>query len=379
MKLGAIAIALLAAVATANAQRHKITINAETPEGQLLQQIGQESDEAKKLALMEQFAAKYPKHEGAVWVWEQMIAAYAKANQYDKAVAAGDQLLAADPADAEDAFECLKAAEAKKDPDLVLKWSDKTSEAARKIIALPKPSEEDEVEAWKQRVDWAKQVDVRSEYSLMAIMNETNDPKKKIALGDALEKRNPQSQYLAQMAEQRFRAYIAAGDSANAVALAERAAAVNQATPEMLIAAASDAMAKKQPDKAIAMSTKAIETADSKPKPEGVADADWNNWKEQVTARAHWMRGATYASQAKWSQADHELRASLAGVKGAQDMLAEALFYLGLANYNLGKAGDTERIRDALKYFEQCAGLPGRFQANARTNVQRIRNEYRVR
>jgi hypothetical protein len=58
-------------------------------------------DEAKKTGLLEQFATQNPKHEGAAWVYEQLVAAYAKANEPDKLIAAGEKLLAIDPADAE--------------------------------------------------------------------------------------------------------------------------------------------------------------------------------------------------------------------------------------------------------------------------------------
>ena len=43
-------LALVIAAGTAFGQRQKVNINTETPEGQALQQIGQENDEAKKLA-----------------------------------------------------------------------------------------------------------------------------------------------------------------------------------------------------------------------------------------------------------------------------------------------------------------------------------------
>ena len=119
MRLTTVAVALLLASGIAAAQRHKITINAETPEGQLLQQIGEESDETKKLAMLEQFATQHPKHEGVAWVYEQLVAAYAKASQPDKLFATGDKLLALDPADVESAHTCLKTAlEVKRDPDL---------------------------------------------------------------------------------------------------------------------------------------------------------------------------------------------------------------------------------------------------------------------
>ena len=56
-------------VFSASAQQRKhFTINTSTPEGEILQSIGQESDDAKKLALMQDFVSKYPKHEGVGWV-----------------------------------------------------------------------------------------------------------------------------------------------------------------------------------------------------------------------------------------------------------------------------------------------------------------------
>jgi hypothetical protein len=109
-----------------------------------------------------------------------------------------------------------------------------------------------------------------------------------------------------------------------------------------------------------------------------VADADWEKWKTQMTSQAHWTAGLAYAGGAKWSLADKELRIALPGVKSDNAMFAEALFYLGLANYRLGEAGQTERIRDALHFSEQCAALPGRFQAPARTNVKAIQARYHV-
>src|SRR6266481_10142044 len=86
-------LALLLA-AGALAQRHKVNINTETPEGQALQQIGQESDEAKKLAACEKFTQDYPKSENLAWVYAEMQPLYVKANQPDKAVEAGEKIMA---------------------------------------------------------------------------------------------------------------------------------------------------------------------------------------------------------------------------------------------------------------------------------------------
>ena len=73
-------------------QRHKIEeINAEKPEGKLLQQIMQENDAAKKAALLDQFSSEFPKHEATPWVLEQLQGIYVKANDADKIDRRGGQ------------------------------------------------------------------------------------------------------------------------------------------------------------------------------------------------------------------------------------------------------------------------------------------------
>jgi tetratricopeptide (TPR) repeat protein len=379
MKIPVLAVILAVLAAPAGAQRQKLgTINTETPEGQLLQQIGTEADETKKLALLEQFAVQHPKHEGTGWVYAHLITAYTKGSQFDKAMETGEKLLALDPEDVENAHFALKAAEAKKDPDAVLKWAVRTSDVARKVAQLPKPADEDAAEEWKTRVDFAKQVDVYTDYSLYAMALQTTDPRKKLALADALEQRSPQSQYLPQLTEQRFVAYLQAGDNPKAIAYAEKVLEKDQSNADMLLAVAESYLSqKKEPDKVVALCAKALEVVSGGAKPQGMPDAEWEKKKTLVSGRARWMTGVVYATQRKWAQADQALRAALPGVKDNQRMTAEALFYLGLANYHLAEKGDVQRIRDAAQFNEQCAAIPSPFQGQARNNLKVIRNQYR--
>src|SRR5256885_659729 len=83
---------------------------------------------------------------------------------------------------------------------------------AQQAIAAQMPKDEDEDE-WKKRVDFAKQVNTYSEYSLYAMALQTPDPRKKIALIEDLQQRNPQSQYLGQVQLVQFQAYRQAGDN----------------------------------------------------------------------------------------------------------------------------------------------------------------------
>jgi len=374
------ALSLLLAAAAA-AQRHRVTINTETPEGQLLQQIGEQEDPAQKLALMEKFAAQYPKHEAIAWVYAQMVPVCAKLNQFDKALEAGDKLLALDPGDLETAHLALKAAEAKKDPAVLIPWAGRVSAAARKAAAAPKPKEEDEVEEWKTALEFAKQLDVYTEYSLYALALQTTDPAQRIGLIEALEKQNPDSQYLPQIANLRFVAYLQAGQSDKAVALAEKVLEKDQSNEDMLLAVAdSYRLNKKEPEKVLAYCAKALELAASKPKPEGVTEAAWETRKRQISGRAHWLAGLTHAARGNWAETDKELRAALPGIADTPAMSAEALFYLGLANFRLGeKDCEPTRILDAMNFTKQSAAIKGPYQAPARQNLKAFQTKCAVR
>lgn len=366
-------VVLLVSAGAAMGQRQKVNINTETPEGQALQQIGQENDEAKKLALMEDFVAKFPKTENTAWVYAQMQPVYIKAGQYDKAMDAGEKVLAIDPGDLEIAHQNLKAAEAKKDPDAIEKWSGQTSEIALKAAASPQPKEEDQVENWKKEVDYAKQVNTYTEYSLSAAALQAQDPKKRIALAEALAKRNPNSQYLPQLNQALFLAYRQAGDNPKAIALAEKVLATDQSNEDMLLVVADNYLQnKRDPDKVLAYSAKMIDVMNSKPKPEGVSDADWAKRKSLITGLGHYMSGKLYFSQNKFGPADKELRQALPDVEGNAMLKAETLFHLALANYKM------EKIPEAMKFNQACAAIKSPYQAQAAKNLAVLKSQYRA-
>lgn len=366
-----LALALAVAPSIASAQCFDLAeVNAETAEGQLLQHIGQESDEAAKLQLLENFAAQHPTHEAAGWVYEQLQAAYMKSNSHDKALEIAEKILKLAPGCAEAAHQALKAAEAKKDPDLVLAWSGRTSEIALQVANAPKPEDEDEVETWKNRADWARQVNIYTEYSLYAMSLQTTDPQKKIALVEALEKRNASSEYLPKAYPQLFLAYRQAGDNEKAIALAEKVLATDQSDVDMLVVVASDYLAKKkEPDKVHAYTAKAVELAAAQPVPEGVAEDAWKKRREGLMGAAHFISGSLYYTQSRWAQADAQLRRALPFLDN-QEMKAEALYYLGFANYKL------EKGQEAANYFRQCAAIKSRFQAAAARDLRGVRSQF---
>lgn len=361
----------------ASAQRHVLTaINAETPEGKLLQQISQEADPNKKLALMEQFSAQFPKHEGAGWVLTQMQGIYAKGNNYDKVLSTGDALLAMDADDIDAAYANLKAAEGKVDADLVLKWSAQTAQIAKKALAAPKRAGDDD-ETYKQTQDFAKQVDTYTEYALYNTALKTADEKKTLELADTLVARSPNSQYIAQVMPKYVQAAKQLNQMQKAVEFGEHAYAQGQFNEDMLLAMSDYYMQNKQPDKVVMYTTKAVEIMNAKPKPEGIDDAQWQQKKDSIIGIAQWMQGITLSSQNKFVPADKALRAALPLVQANEQLRAAALFHLGLANYKLAQASRNKtQISDAVKYMEQAAAIKSPFQAQAAKNVPVIKKEF---
>jgi tetratricopeptide (TPR) repeat protein len=355
------------------AQRFRMgEVNAETPEGKLLQQIGQESDVSKKLALLEQFAASYPTDKNVGWVYEQMQTAEVKVNQPEKAMEVGEKLLAMDPEDAEAAHQGLKAAESRKDADQIRKWAALTSQTAQKIVSSPQPKAADEVADWKNRVDWANQVKLYADYSLYAAALQTSDFNKKIELIDALQAQNPQSEYLAKTAPLLFLAYRQTGANEKAIALAEKVLATDQSDEDMLLVVADHYLQnRRNPEKVHAYAAKIVEILNAKPAPEGVADADWQKRKSTVAGVAHYLNGKLYYTENAFAPADRELRAALPLIQDNPQLKPEVLFYLGVADFKLEKA------QDAANFNRECAALKSPYAATCAKNLTAIRTQYR--
>lgn len=357
-------VILIAFAAGALAQRHKIEeVDTAKPEGGLLQQVMQENDAAKKTALMEQFAQQFPKAEGTPWVLEQLQALYVKANDPDKTIATGEKLLALDPGDPEAALQNLKAAEAKKDLPAIRKWADVAAANARKVAASSQDNDEKA---------YAKQVDGYTDYALYRVVAESRDPKTTIEFIQALEAHNPQSEYLPRTQSALFLAYRQTGANDKALALAEKALATDQTNEDMLLVVCDNYLqSNKEPAKVHAYSAKLVELMATKPKPEGVSDADWTAHRNTITGVAHYMNGKLFYVEKRYPQADKELRAALPLVDKNPAMKAEVLFELGFANYKM------EKPQDAANFYRECAAMKSPFQADAAKSLKGIQTQFR--
>ncbi len=358
----ALAISVLAAFA----QPPNITINVGTPEGQLLQAIGQETDDAKTGTLGEDFLSKYPKHEGAPWVAGQLEQVYLQQKQYDKALAAADKVYTGAPGDLDLSYNATKAAEGADDPEQIKKWALRTAEIAKKITGAGKEPAND---ADKQALEHDKEVGTYAEYALYAAVLKTKESKTIVDLGEALEEANPKSQYMWLISDR----YLAALGGKSCTT-ASKLTSADSKNAEAFIVEAECAMRAQKADGVVGSGNRALEALNTRGKVDGGNEA-------AKIGTANYYIGIGYAMQQRWGPAEKALRASLPVVsKGGSQLYGYALFNLGLADYQLGKQiGDRGKEREGLQYFQQSAAMKSSVQDQATRNVATIKAELGVK
>src|SRR6202167_1740002 len=347
-------------------EKQNFVFNPGTPEGQILQSLGQETDDARKVSLGQDFLAKYPKHEAAGWVAAQVESGLLAQKEYDKVLELAETAYANGP-DMDAAYFALKAAVAKQDIAQAKKWSARTSEAARKAISSAKAPTDDE---GKQQLEYTKQVDEYSEYALYVLALKAQ-PKDEVDLVDTLIKQNPKSQYLPEVANSYFAALTKAGEGAKACPAAAKMAVDKNAEAMLFAADCSWRASRAEPVGSYA--AKAAEAVNTRAKREGVRDGDWSSQKAALLGTANFYTGVGYTMQMRYGPANKALRAALPAIKGNQQIYAIALFDLGLANYQLGKPlGDKAQMRQGLQFFQQSAEIASPMQDQASKNAKLV-------
>jgi hypothetical protein len=366
---GLVWLALAGVLPVLAQEKQNFVINVGTPEGQLLQSIGQETNDTRRTPLEQDFLAKYPKHEAAGWVAAQLEAALLGEKDNDKVLEVAEAAYANGP-DMDGAYYALKAAVAKEDLALAKKWSARTSEAARKIASSTKAPADDDA---KHQLEYAKQVDEYSEYALYVLALKAQ-PKDEVDLVDTLIKQNPKSQYLPEIASSYFAALSKAGEGGKACPAAQKMAVDKNA--EAMLFAADCSWRGNRADAVVSYAAKAADAASTRAKREGQSDSDLAAQRAALLGSANFYTGVGYTMQMRFGPANKALRAALPAIKGNPQLYAIALFDLGLANYNLGKGvGDKGQMRQGLQFFQQSAEISGPMQDQASRNAKLVLNE----
>jgi hypothetical protein len=254
----------------------------------------------------------------------------------------------------EDSYAKLKDTVAKKDADAVKADAAATNKLAQVLVTAPQPSDAAEVENWKQRVQYGKEVAAYSEYALAYVATTVEGPKT-IELVDALIAQNPKSKYIDTCTSQ----YLAAlGKSGPAKQLDGMKKIVDgRPDNEVALAALAEGLMSKSPDTALRYANNLIRL------------------KGAGAATGYYVAGVINGAKTVWLDCDRDLKAALPQVHDNYK-LGIVYFYLGLAEYNLGKVTlDRTKMQAGLKYSQQSAAIAGPMKDQAYHNVLAIQNE----
>jgi hypothetical protein len=275
----------------------------------------------------------------------------------------------------EDRFQSLQDAVKNKNASEVKKLAVEIFPLATQLICASEPQGEDEKEVWKNDVARGKSVGAYAEYALFAIGLES-PAAVLVDLISTLEQENPTSKYL----ETAYGPYLVAlnqtGAASKVPAIAEKALANFPENEDLLLVLADSAVSRKQTDRALTWSNRLVAALSKHPKPEGVAAAQWERKRNAGLGRGYWISGLIYGERNQYLNADKNLRAALPLIQGNQPMMGPALFYLGMANYQLGKMTlNKARILEGARFSEQAAAMDSPYAEQARHNALVMKNE----
>lgn len=272
-------------------------------------------------------------------------------------------------------FEGLKDAVANKNPENVKKLALELFPMVTQAECEPAPEDEAEKPAWNSRVEHAKDIGAYAEYALFATAL-GSQPATLIDLVSTLEQQNPKSKYL----DSAYGPYLVAlsqvGSGSKVIPIAEKALANFPENEDLLLVLADNAVTRKQPDRALSLSNRLVAALVKHPKPEGMAAAQWERKHNTSLGRGYWISGLIYGERGQYANADKNLRAALPLIQGNDPMTAAALFYLGMANYQLGKMTLSKaKILEAARFSQQSAAIASPYAEQARHNALVMKQE----
>jgi len=277
--------------------------------------------------------------------------------------------------DLEDSYTKLKDAVAKKDPDAVKSSAAETLKLAKAAETATKPTEADEVDNWKQRVEYGKEVEGYTEYALAFVAGQPGvDGAKTIDLVDTLLAQNPKSSYLDLCVAAYATALNKAGGSAKMMAGMTKVVAGRPDNTIALLALVEGSSA--SPDRALSYANKLIAAMKAKAKPEGTSEGDWEKQKTAALATGYFTAGYVYLQKQAWLDCDKNMKAAVPLLAGDPARLGTAYYGLGVCNFQFGKmTNDRTKMKAGEQYTEQSAAIKSPVQDNAYKNVAAMKKE----
>ena len=160
-------------------------------------------------------------------------------------------------------------------------------------------------------------------------------------------------------------------------AIAEKALANFPENDDLLLLMTETAMTRKQTDRALNYANRLTAVAQQTRRSRKACRRRTGSANAARRWRAATMLPACIsAEKGVWVAADKNLRAALPLIQGQTAMLGPALFYLGMANYQLGKMTlNKAKMLEAVKFSEQSMVIDSPYADQARHNALVMKDE----
>ena len=348
------------------AQQDRQAGDSPIAEPSVLKDLFLQSSTETKLGLLDQLRADFEKAELIPWAYEQICETLEAAGQLDRALEVGERLLDRYPQEIEIALKGLKIAEKKQDAALVRKWAETASRISDRVLASP--------QAAKRRMELARSARIYMDYLAYCEILRIADPTRKVERVQEFLQRRKDSVYRSAAEDLYLETWRQSGDTRKTLEAAKKILEQNDSNVVALTVVAESYMkSESDPRKQVTCGTRILALLDRQPKPEGLTSAEWSKKRALLAARAHWIIGTAAMQQDRFGEADRSIRVALPYLRGDTRMTSAALFYLGWANYRLGK------LSDAIRFNKECALVNGPYREHAEKNLRAIQAETTAR
>jgi tetratricopeptide (TPR) repeat protein len=364
-------VLLLCAALPAHAQLGKsVPIKAGTPEDRALSEINAATDPAKKLALIDQFAAQLGQGDMAIVADDLYVNYYLSVKNYEKALEYGEKLWALDPDNFANGVNLVRAAQEKGDLEKLFLYGEKAGAILQRFKARPAP-EGRNASAWEQEKAQALE-DLRDSrnYAEQLLFLAAYHLPDATARGGYLLRfaaAFPDSPSALQAQEIAATAYQQAQNYPRMLEVANELLEKDPNDRAMLILLADYYSEKGEHlDQAEASAAKAIELLGTAKKPEGLTDEQWTQQTafEKGLALSAW--GQVNIVNKKNAQAVENLKAAAPLLKPNPATYGRNQYRLGFALLNL------QRIPEAKAALTEAASMPNPYQALAQEKLKSV-------